>query len=175
VSGGGWSQGPRGLAGSVGLPPACGPVRYSTRATLTHAGLVDGLMADTHRRVFREIEREPVRDLCRAPCTAPTAVLPAAMPTALPLCRRPARNRAAWNGYLAGKAILHILQQPLVRRKLRRLRAPCGPFGMPLRGCGPVLQTASPCRSISTQLAANGRRCPFEPARDLAHAVSLGT
>ncbi len=81
---------------------------------------------------------------CGLHALTPAPVLPGTVPPALPRHRSP-----AWSSNHAGQPVLHINPQRRVDRQLRRLRAPGGPFGMPLRRGGPILQAATARRGVA--------------------------
>ena len=67
--------------------------------------------------------------------------------------------------------ILHITLQHRVERQLHRLGTAGGPVGVPLRGGGPILQTAAARGGVAAQLAGDRGRRSLQPTGDLAHAV----
>jgi hypothetical protein len=74
----------------------------------------------------------------------------------------------------AGQTDLHIAAQHRAHGELGGLRAPRAPVGMPLRGRGPVLESAAAGRGVAPQFPGDRRRRPTELARDLPHPGATG-
>src|SRR6266511_5592702 len=98
---------------------------------------------------------EPVGDLLRAPRAGPAPVLTTPVTPPDPAHGRARHLAAVGGGDGAGKPVLHVLPQRVVRGELGGLGAPSTALGMPLRGRRPVLQAA-----------AAGGRVPPELTRD---------
>ena len=96
-------------------------------------------------------------------------------PPAFPRHARSTDRIAIRRGDLTSEPILDVLPQSQVGGQLRRLRAAGGAVGMPLRGGGTVLKASAARRRVAPQLSREGGRRPFEPARDLAHAMTLSS
>jgi hypothetical protein len=135
--------------------------------------LVDGLVADAHRRIVRKVEPQAAGDLLRAPRRGPAPVPPAPVPPPLPGHDRPADRGPARGDDHAGQPVPHVTPQRRVDRQFRRLRAAGGPLGMPLRGGGTVVQTTAARGGIAPQLPRDRRRRSPEPAGDLSHPMAL--
>jgi hypothetical protein len=126
------------------------PARAQTRRQLTAQRaaslhiqrLVDGLVADTHRFIFREVAREAPSNLLRAPRTSPPPRLSPPVPTSLPCHHRPRNHRAAWRHDHASQPLLHVLAQLSMDRELRRLGPARGAIRMPLGRRRSVLEAA---------------------------------
>ena len=132
----------------------------SERAAPLHIQrLVDRFVGDPHRFIIGEVKAQPVGDLLRAPRPGPAPVLTAAVTPPAPAHRRPWHGDPVRPLHSAGQAILHIPPQLRVHGKPRGLRTPRPPVRMPLRGRGPVLQSAATRRGVPAQLPGDrGRR-----------------
>ena len=157
-----------------GSPGAQAGSQLATKgpATLHVQRLVDRLMADAHRSVFREVGQQAIRDLFRAPRPRPSAGLPASMSTPLPLNLGPSDGSPAWCGDIAGQSILHVLQQDRIRHQFGRLGTLCGEVGMPLRCVGPVLEAAAARGRVAPQLTRDRRRRSSQLSGDRSNALS---
>ena len=90
----------------------------------------------------------------------------------------PAHLRPRYRGTVgprdrAGKTILHVLPQRVIRGQLRDLRAARAALGVPLRRRRPIHDRVAARRRIAAQLPRDRRRRPT-PASDPAHAHVLG-
>ncbi len=72
-----------------------------------------------------------------------------------------------------GQAVLHVVAQRLVRGELGHLGPATAPFGMPLRGRGPVRRRVTASRGVAAKFPRDRRRRPAHPAGDLAHPQLL--
>ena len=179
------------LGTDMGFAPApCARPWYAQRPSRAQAGrqlaaqraaalyverLVDGLVADAHGFIVREVEPQALGDLLRAPRLGPAPVLPGTVPPALPGHGRPGHRGPARGSNHASQPVLHIRPQRRASCKLRRLRAPGGPFSMPLRDSRPVVQAAAARRGVAPQLPRDRRRRPPCLPGDLPYARALRT
>ncbi len=88
---------------------------------------------------------------------------------------RPRNRHPARTCDRPGQTFLHIGPQRRVGRQLRRFRSPGSTFGMPLCRAGPILQTATACRSVAPKLSRNRRCRPPDLACNLSHSQILRT
>src|SRR5215212_9517788 len=130
-------------------------------------------MASWLMRIVGKVEPQATGDLLRAPRPGPSPTLPPPVPPALPGHDRSRDRGSARGDDHAGEPVLHVAPQRRVDRQFRRLRTPRGPLGGPLRGGGPIVQTAAARGSIAPQLPRDRRRRPPQPAGALAHPVAL--
>src|SRR3954462_15411087 len=159
-------QGPPGAQAGGQLAAQRSPALHVQR-------LVDGFWADAHGLIVREVEPQAASDPFRAPGRGPPPVLPSPAPAALPRHDRPVHRRPVRGDDDTGEPVLHVAPQRLVDRQLGRLRTAGGAVGVPLRGRGPVRQTAAARGGVAAQLARDRGRRALEPAGDLAHPVPL--
>ena len=152
---------------------AGGQLAAQRPAALHVQRLVDGFVADAHGLILGEVKPQAAGDLFRAPGRGPAPVLPSPAPAALPRHDGPVHRRAVRGADETSEPVLHVAPQRLVDRQLGRLRTAGGSVSMPLRGCGPVRQTAAACGSVAAQLARDRGRRALEPAGDLAHPMPL--
>src|SRR5918998_3326121 len=130
-------------------------------------------MASWLTRIVGKVEPQATGYLLRAPCPGPSPILAPPVPPALPGHGRPRDRGSARGDDHAGQPVLHIAPQRRGDRQLRRLRTPRRPLGVPLRGGGPIVQTAATRSSIAPQLPRDRRGRSPQPAGDLAHPVAL--
>src|ERR1700733_11938387 len=109
-------------------------------------------MANAHGLIVREVDRESAGDLLWAPGVCPPPILPPSMSTAFPGDGRAGHKSAVRGDNDASQSLLHIGSQRHVLRKLPRSWPAGGSFGVPLRCCGAILQTAASSSSIAPQL-----------------------
>src|SRR4051794_12356484 len=103
----------------------------------------------------------------------PPPVLPTPVSAALPRHDGPVHRCPVRGDDETGEPVLHVTPQRLVDRQLGRLGTAGGAVGVPLRGRGPVLQTATARGGVAAQLTRDrGRRTP-QPASDLPYALAL--
>jgi hypothetical protein len=76
-------------------------------AALDVQGLVDRLVRDPHRPIFREVDPQSARDLLRTPRLGPAPVLTAAVTPPDPANLRTWHRRAVGRGDQPGKPVLH--------------------------------------------------------------------
>jgi hypothetical protein len=100
-------------------------------------------MADAHRLIVKKVVLQAVSNLLRAPGRCPTSLLARSMSATFPEHRRSENRSTTWSNDYASQPILHICPQHCVQRQLCRLRATSGPFSMPLRRGGPIIQGAA--------------------------------
>ena len=114
----------------------------------------------------------PVRDLLRAPRHRPPSILPVRLVQPLP-CRRlrPDDDTAVGTADVAGKALLDILTQPVIRRERRHLWAFRRLLRLPLRHERPVLRLPATSRRVPAQLAGDRPRVTTDTR---SHALLRG-
>src|SRR3982751_1502753 len=176
-------QGDAGLAPSAGARPrhpqrppgaqAGGQLAAQRSPALHVKRLVDGFVTDAHGLIIGEVEPQAAGDLFRAPRRGPPPVLPTPVPAALPGPDRPPEPRPARGDDQPGEPVLHVAPQRLVDRQLGRLRTAGGAVGVPLRGRGPVRQSAAARGGVAAQLARDRGRRALQLAGDLPHPVPL--
>src|SRR5215211_6493122 len=118
-------------------------------------------------------EPQAASDLFWAPGRGPPPVLPTPAPAALPWHDGAADCRPVRGDDQTGEPVLHVPPQRLVDRQLGWLGTAGGSVGVPLRGRGPVRQTAAARGGVAAQLAGDRGRRALKPASDLAHPVPL--
>src|SRR3954469_5794513 len=147
------------LGGEAGLAPsAAARPRHPQRPPGAQAGgqlaaqrpaalhvqrLIDGFVADAHGLIVAEVEPQAAGDLVRAPGCGPPPVLPTPVSAALPRHDGPVHRRPVRGDDKTGEPVLHVAPQRRVDRQLGSLRTAGGAVGMPLRGRGPVRQSAA--------------------------------
>jgi len=141
-SGYGWRTDKRYLTADAPAKRGPGP-----RKTDPYAYLIDAWL-----RRQPKLKPQPVGDLLRAPGGGPAPVLAAPVTPPDPAHIRARHGAAVRSGDRAGKPVLHVLLQRVVGGELGHLRAPGPPLGMPLRGQGPVVQTATAGGGVAPQL-----------------------
>ena len=141
--------------------------------TLDEQGLIDGFVADAHRRVVREVDLQPSGNLLRAPGPSPSPILSRTMPAALPRNGR-TRDKSAARGHDdAGKSLLDISAQRRVKCKLGWFRPTGRPIGMPLGSRRPILQPAAAGGRVAPQLTGDCRGCPPEATPNRLYGIAL--
>src|SRR5271155_93840 len=108
-------------------------------------------MTDAHGLVVWEVEPKPPGNLLRAPGACPPPMLSSPVPSLFPQHVRSTDRAPARRGDQPGEPILDIDPQLLVDCKLRRLRTPCCPLGMPLGRSGSIFQVTTACGRIAPQ------------------------
>src|SRR3954452_12270868 len=177
------------LGGEAGLAPsAAARPRHPQRPPGAQAGgqlaaqrpaalhvqrLIDGFVADAHGLIVAEVEPQAAGDLFWAPGCGPPPVLPTPVSAALPGHDGPVRRCTVRGDDETGEPVLHVAPQRLVDRQLGRFWTAGGSVGMPLRGRGPVRQTAAARGGVAAQLARDRGRRALEPAGARAHPVPL--
>src|SRR5215211_2449591 len=171
------------LAAPLGTSPrypqrAPGPETGDELATesapaLDVEGLVDRFVRDPHRVIIGEVDPEPIRDLLRTPRLRPPPIPTATMAATDEAHIRPGHRLAVRLSDDAGKPLLHVLAQRVVRRELRDLRPARASLRVPLRRRRPILQPVRARRCVAAQLPRDRRRRPVQPARDRAHPELL--
>src|SRR4051794_28354630 len=148
-------------------------VSSSGKSSRKRRAICSGLHALAHRRGRRPPRPRPFpgtprpRTPAPPPPPPPPATPPPPHPPARPAPPTPARPTA-----LASQPLLHVPPQRRVHSQLRRLRASGRPLGMPLRGRGPILQTAAARGGVAPQLTRDrGRRTP-QPSGGLPHPTA---
>ena len=93
--------------------PSCaqtgGQLAAQRTATLHIEGLINRLMADTHRFILGEVDRQTAGNLFRAPSRGPTPVLPASRSPSIPSHLWPGDPGAIWCSNRPRQPILHVV------------------------------------------------------------------
>ncbi len=132
-------------------------------------------MASWLRRIVQNVQPQAMGNLLRAPRRSPPPMLPPPVSATFPGYRRPGNRSPARRDDDASQSILHIRPQRRVDRQLRRLRAPGGPFSMPLSGARPIHQAAAARRGTASQFSRDRRRRTPHLPGNLPYPRALGT